>query len=242
MVATMKKILILLLIILSFYIFLKCTNNINYIEESAMNYEKESFEKERLEALKLNEIKGELYEYTIEDIKQTLYYHTIDDVDYISSYITIGNTNYFLGSTLYNKQDDALLKSNLRLVKVDLDYPKTYKFTEGIGASYAKTTYLKIKNKIPEIVISMDGFTYEKDIDNDKKAETISEYGSPGMQTTIYKWDFENESLSYVYLNKTIFNDSPSVYIDENSQIVAYIDGKEEYFFIENGNLYRITK
>jgi len=238
----MKKILILLLIILSFYIFLIYVNNANYVEESAINYEKENFEKEKLEVVRLNEIKGESYEYTIEDIKQTFYYNTIYDVDYISSYITIGNINYIIGNTLYNKQDNALLKSNLQLVKADLGYPKIYKFTEVIGAAYAKTTYLQVKNQIPEIVISMDGFTYDKDIDNDKKAETISEYGSPGMQTTLYKWDFRNESVSYVYLNKTVFNDSPSVYIDENSQIVAYIDGKEEYFFIENGNLYRITK
>lgn len=238
----MKKILILLLIILSLFIFLKCVNNKNYVEESAINYEKESFQKEKLEVVILNEIKGESYEYTIEDIKQTLYYHTEDDVDYISSYITIGDINYFLGKSLYNKQEDALLKSELRLVNVDLPYPQMYKFIEGIGANYAKTTYLKIENQMPEIVLSIDGFTYEKNIDNDNKLETISEYGSPGKQTTIYKWDFENESTSYVYLNDTVFNDSPSVYIDENSQIVAYIDGKEVYFFIKNDKLYRITK
>jgi len=51
-----------------------------------------------------------------------------------------------------------------------------------------------------------------------------------------------NESTSFVYLNKTVFNDSPSVYIDEKSRIVAYIDGKEVQFFIENDKLYRITK
>ena len=238
----MKKILILLLIILSLFIFLKSVNNKSYVEESTINYKKESFQKDNLEIVILNEIKDESYEYIIEDIKQMLYYYTTDDLDYISSYITIGSTNYFIGKTLYNRQYNALLKSDLRLFNVDLPYPKIYKFTEVIGANYAKTTYLKIENQTPEIILSIDGFTYEKDIDNDNKLETISEYGSPGIQTTVYKWDFENESVSYVDLNNTVFNGSPSVYIDENSQIVEYIDGKEVYFFIKNDKLYRITK
>ena len=70
-----------------------------------------------------------------------------------------------------------------------------YKITEGIGENYAKLTYLKIENQKPQILLSIDGFTYEKDVNNENKLETISEYGSPGKQKNVYKWNFERKYI-----------------------------------------------
>lgn len=231
----MKKILFILLCVIFSSVFTSCTHNTHNL-----SYEKKSFLDKNLEIIKANEIKNVLYEYTVRDIKQTLYYNTINGVDYVFSYITIGNKSYFLGKSLYSKEDD-LSKSNLLLIETNFNKLNLYKFTEIIGANYAKTSYLIIENQIPKIIMSTDGITYEKDIDNDKKLETISEYGSPGIQTTIYKWDFDNRNVSYIYLNKAIFNDSPSVYINDKSQIIVYIDGKDEYYIIKNGKIYKIS-
>ncbi|WDV45983.1 hypothetical protein PV797_21295 [Clostridiaceae bacterium M8S5] len=232
-----KKIFIFLLCVISLFVFSSCTNNVYNL-----SYKEMGFLDKNLKITDANKINNILYEYTLKDIKQTLCYDSIDGVDYVISYITIGNESYFLGSSSYSKTND-LSKSCLLLSKTDFrSNTNLYKFNEIIGANYARTSYLTIKDNIPNIVMTIDGMAYEKDIDNDKKLETISEYGTPGVQTTIYKWDFENESVAYSYLNEAIFNYSPSVYINDKSQIIAYMDGKKEYYIIKNGKLHKTGK
>ncbi|KYH30568.1 hypothetical protein CLTEP_25780 [Clostridium tepidiprofundi DSM 19306] len=233
----MKKTVIILLSIAMSIIILNTFLSHTFI----INYTQKSFLYKKLDTVKINKTEKIMYKHTIDDITQKLYYNTINRVDYVSSYITIKNINYFLGSSLYNKQIKDLSRLRLLVTKTNLNYKSSvYKFVEVMGANYAKTTYFIVVNKTPKILISMDGYTYEKDIDNDGKLETISVYSSPGEQTTIYKWNFKNGNISYVNLNETIFDGSPSVHINDKSQIVVYIHGKKEYYIIRNSKIHKI--
>ena len=227
----MRKVLVILLFISTLLFLSGCE------EEISLSYTVESFQKEELEVVTIDNSNVFLHSDAIDNITQTFY----NDEDYIYSYITIEDTDYFLGKTLYSPGDIESKEIPLKLIKTDLNKNSTiYKFFAIIGSNYAKTSYIIVENEIPKIILSIDGNTFEKDVDNDSVKETISEYGSPGPQTTIYKLDFNNEKVSYVYLNKTVFNDSPSVYINEKSQIIAYVDGKENYYTLKDDKLYSI--
>lgn len=180
-----------------------------------------------------------IYTKTIEGITQLLYTDTIDDITYIFSYIEINNKYFFLGKSLYNEHD-KLKPTNLLLTKASINDFAIYKYSAIEGANYAKTTYLTITNSIPKLLLETDGFTIEENIDDNQDIETICQYGSPGIQTTVYKWDFDNELVSYVNLNESVFNNSPSVYINDKSQIVAYVEGQEKKYTIKNNELYTI--
>ena len=234
----MKKLVITLLSITIGIIILNTFSS----HTSIINYTEKIFLYKKLDTVKINSTDEVMYKHTIDDIEQKLYCDTINGVDYVSSYITIKNINYFLGSSLYNKQTKDLSRLPLLVTKTDLNYKSSvYKFVEVKGANYAKTTYFIVVNKTPKILISIDGYTYEKDVDNDGKLETISVYGSPGEQTTIYKWNFKNGNISYVNLNETIFDGSPFVHINDKSQIVVYVHGKKEYYIITNNKIHKIS-
>lgn len=229
------SLVILILFSLIFLFFLINRKDVSDIDISN-KYTIENFLNNKLDTVKLKKPNNS-YEYVIDEITQVLYFETIDGIEYISSFLTINGVDYFLGSTLFHT---SLSESSMKLAEVKFnDTIKLYKFIEIIGANYAKTSYLLIEDKIPKVLISIDGNTYEKDIDQDKKVETIATYGTPGIQTFLYKWDFENKNVSYIYLNEKVFNKSPSVYINDKSQIVVYEDGEEKFYNIKNDKIYK---
>ncbi|SCY89506.1 hypothetical protein [Alkaliphilus peptidifermentans] len=205
-----------------------------------MNFIKENLSETPLPSLFSQNVKDILLENSLDGITQVLYTAITDNDNQVYSYIRIDNSYYDLGQVSYT----ATYLEDYFLHPTDIAGESTiYKWSELHGANYTLSKYITIKNGIPYLIRSIDGHTFEQDIDNNGNIETVASHGT-AVETIIYEWDIANKSISFANLNHGL--NSPSVvFLDEKNLFEAAIQNskgkyKSVLYKYDEGMLYSI--
>lgn len=207
-------------------------------DEIKLNFSEKPFLDKNFPEMTKENIGNILGVNVIDGITQTFYLPLEnDESDVIGtySYITVNNKNYFLGKTLDRFEEEGIEKFYLTLSSINKKI-KVYEWREVLGANYIKTLFLVIQDEIPRLIAEVDGWAFNIDIDNDGKVETVATVGS-APNTTLYKWDFLNRSISFVNLNEATGSYAVE-YDKEDHYFKVFIDGKEYNYIYKNNKLY----
>lgn len=236
-----KSLIALGAIIIILFAFPYLKSHFSRQDEIKLSFSKKNLVESPLPSIDLQDV-GEIIGESTQGGLTQVYYQKKDlrNEEYIYGYLVIEDSYYDLGQVHY---DPLLFHSSSILSETNISKDTIYKWTAFLGANYSKSNYFQIKDKIPYIIMDIDGNTFEADLDQDGQIETIASHGT-AAETVLYRWVTDKQHIEYVNLNDRL--NSPSVvFVNERNLFEAAVqDNKDQYinkrYRYQEGALYQV--